>query len=334
MKFLKLAGWLLLALILLVALLSLIAPKEVVTRQSLEIGAPAAAVYAAVNEFRTWEHWSPWVQRDSTIRPEYGPTTAGKGASYAWTSQYSGTGQMTITEAYPSDSLHTLVEFDGQGSTLSNFYFEPATNGTKVTWTFHTQFPKPFNVMLLFQDFKGMIDKDYADGLGYLKKYVEAQSPKPADYVIEEIDFPATHFLGTRQQVGFDQMSAFFQTEMPKVGMAFAEQNLQMTGAPVGLYFEWNEAAKRTDMAVACPAPTGATLAGLTVFDLPAAKALRIQYYGPYEGTGAAHYALDDYMAAKKLKAAIPVMERYVTDPGTEPDTTKWLTEIIYLIEQ
>jgi hypothetical protein len=27
------------------------------------------------------------------------------------------------------------------------------------------------------------------------------------------------------------------------------------------------------------------------------------------------------------------VIEEYVTDPGTEPDSTKWLTNVVYLIK-
>jgi effector-binding domain-containing protein len=42
---------------------------------------------------------------------------------------------------------------------------------------------------------------------------------------------------------------------------------------------------------------------------------------------------MDDYLKANKLKAGAPVIEEYVTDPGTEPDESKWLTKIYYLAD-
>jgi effector-binding domain-containing protein len=43
--------------------------------------------------------------------------------------------------------------------------------------------------------------------------------------------------------------------------------------------------------------------------------------------------ALDEYMAEKGLQYIPPVVEEYLTDPGQEPDTAKWLTKVIYFVE-
>ena len=61
---------------------------------------------------------------------------------------------------------------------------------------------------------------------------------------------------------------------------------------------------------------------------------LKINYYGPYEGTGAAHEAMDVFMKQENLVQVPPVIERYVTDPGTEKDPNKVLTEIIYAVKK
>ena len=40
------------------------------------------------------------------------------------------------------------------------------------------------------------------------------------------------------------------------------------------------------------------------------------------------------FILNKGKKISGPIREVYVTDPGMEKDTTKWLTEIIFPIEQ
>jgi effector-binding domain-containing protein len=55
-----------------------------------------------------------------------------------------------------------------------------------------------------------------------------------------------------------------------------------------------------------------------------------VEYYGNPEGTGAAHGAIESYCKQQGLVAGEPAIEEYVTDPASEPDTSKWLTRIYY----
>lgn len=335
MRVLKIFGLILLALVALVLIMGLIAPNRIVTQQSTVINASQAATFQAVNDLKQWPEWSPWNQRDNTMKIEYSEKTEGAGAYYSWTSENSGAGQMTITDTYGTDSLTTLVEFDGQGNTIAKFLFEPQSNAeTKVTWSFDATFPYPFNAMMLFQDVKSFIDKDYAEGLGYLKAYVEGKSTATPAFEISMIDYPGAYYLVQRDVVSMSDMNDHFQTVMPAVGKAFIDNDIAMAGAPSGLYYTWDEESQTSDMALGVPAAAGTTLAGLTTITLPAGKALQVNHYGDYAGTAGAHGALDAYMKEKGLTFKAPAMERYVTDPTTEPDTSKWLTEVIYFIEE
>lgn len=333
MRILKTLGIVLLALIALLAILSFTAPTQVITKQTVSIEAPQNAVFTAVNDLEQWPNWSPWNQRDATIKTTYSEKATGADAYYTWTSENSGTGKLTITDVFDTDSLYTFVEFDGQGSTHSNFHFVPTEDGTDVTWTFNSAFPRPFNVFLLFQDFGAMIDVDYAEGLGYLKAYVEEKATAAPQYEVQMIDFPATYYLVQKDDVSIPDAADHFQTVMPKVGMAFFNNQVEMAGAPSGLYYSWDEEAQMSTMALGIPAAPGVVIDGLEAVELPAAKALKIDYYGPYGGTGSAHYAMDAYAKANDLTIKTPVLERYVTDPSQEPDSTKWLTEVVYMIE-
>lgn len=335
MKILKTLGLVVLGLLAIIIVLGLIAPNQIVTSSTTTINADPATVYEVVSELPTWERWSPWQRRDATIKTEYSETKAGAGAYYTWTSENSGAGQLTITDAWGPDSLHTLIEFDGQGNTNSNWYFKPVDKGTEVTWTFDSKFPFPFNAMLLFQDFAGMINKDYEEGLAFLKEEVESILPAGPDLTIMEVDFPATYYLVKRATISMKDMEQHFQETMPAVGMAFSQNNIEMTGTPSGLFYTWDQEKQTSDLAIGIPATKGATIDGLTAIEIPAGRALQINYVGPYEGTGAAHEALEAYMVANSLKFKAPAIEKYMGDPGpdTETDPNKWMTQIVYLLE-
>ncbi|MEL6656696.1 MAG: SRPBCC family protein [Bacteroidota bacterium] len=336
MKALKTVGFIILALLLLVVILGLIAPKEVQLQRSAVINAPQATVFSMVNELPAWERWSPWVRRDATIKNQYSDQKMGTGAYYSWTSENSGTGKLTITESFSPDSLHTFIEFDGQGNTNSNWYFEPVEGGTKTTWSFDSKFPFPFNVILLLQDVEGMVGKDYEDGLSFLKAEAESILPEGNTPTVNGIEFPATRFIGQRATVSLADLSDHFQSVMPMVGMKVAEAGAEMIGAPAALYYNWDEEQQQTDLAIVLPVASDLTVDGLDIFDIPAHNAVQADYVGNYDGIRVAHEAIDVYLAANGLTPKMPVIESYLPDPGpeTETDPNKWMSTVVYLLQE
>jgi effector-binding domain-containing protein len=132
-------------------------------------------------------------------------------------------------------------------------------------------------------------------------------------------------------------VAAHFQTVMPEVGMAFAQNNVPMTGDPVGLYYTWDMEKQTSDMAIGIPTTEEATIDGLTAITLTGSPALQIDYVGDYEGTIVAHEAIEAYLNANNLTAKLPAIERYLAKPGPEnlPDNPeKWVTQVVYLLEK
>ena len=107
-----------------------------------------------------------------------------------------------------------------------------------------------------------------------------------------------------------------------------------MAGAPSGVYFAWDERAGVTELLAGIPVNGDASLKvpGMDVYQVPAARMLHIPYYGAYEKVGTAHMAMDEMIRANGLEHYGNVIEEYVTDPRSEPDTAKWLTNVYYMI--
>jgi hypothetical protein len=48
---------------------------------------------------------------------------------------------------------------------------------------------------------------------------------------------------------------------------------------------------------------------------------------------GEAHMAMDDHIKKNNMEFVAPVIEEYYAGPGTEPDSNKWMTKIIYFVK-
>jgi hypothetical protein len=59
-------------------------PSEYRIARSATIAAPAPDVFAHVNDFHTWEAWSPWAKLDPNAKATFEGPSAGEGAVFAW----------------------------------------------------------------------------------------------------------------------------------------------------------------------------------------------------------------------------------------------------------
>src|SRR5213082_3303587 len=95
-----------------IAILAALQPTHYRIERSATINAPAAVVFAQVNDFHKWEAWSPWEKIDPALKRTFEDPSAGTGAIYRWVGDNKvGEGSMTITESRPSDLIRIKLEF-------------------------------------------------------------------------------------------------------------------------------------------------------------------------------------------------------------------------------
>ncbi len=340
MRIIKRIGILLLALIVLALIAAAIMPKHFAYERSASINAPKEVVFSIVNDLKTQETWGPWKKGDPTIQNTYNEVASGVGQKTAWTSEKSGNGSQTITESTPSSAVKLKIDFEGEGGGDSEYKLEDGEGGgTKATWVFSYDVPYPFN--LLAGMMGGTMNKMLEEGLAGLKEMAEkkaAEAPvSTGKYEVKPMAFPGHTYVGMRQQTTQDEVmkSTFFGERFGKIMDLLKKSKLDPAGAPSGVYYTWDVAKKTTDIAVAIPVNANTSVAGgeIKTFQIPASKAVYVDYYGPYNDFEKAHEALGEYINKNGLKEKYPVIEEYITDPMTEKDSTKWLTKIIYLIE-
>src|ERR1700722_17774584 len=100
------------AIVIVVVIVVAMRPGDFRITRSAAISAPAAEVFAQVNDFHRWDSWSPWAKLDPTMKQTYEGPPTGTGAIYSWNGNGKvGEGRMTMTESRPSDLIRIKLEF-------------------------------------------------------------------------------------------------------------------------------------------------------------------------------------------------------------------------------
>lgn len=281
------------------------------------------------------DKWSPWTRRDPSMKTTYTGVCCEAGSTYRWESEKDSVGKGTMTfNKFTKDSVLLTLNFDGMGDNELYFITKP-TNASNIQVTWGVVFDIGFfgRVPMLFINMDKIIGPDYERGLAQLKKEIEsAPAETTSNYEVKELNWEAKTFYGVKDKLSFDKLAAFFGNSYGKIGMALGKAKAQPVGMPKAIYFTFDEKTMVTDVAAVMEVANGTKLEGVEKFETPASKVLLIEYFGAYDKSANAHYAMDAYIKEKGLTQSF-VIEEYANDPMTEKDTAKWQTNIFYLVK-
>ena len=153
-------------------------PADFCIVRSAAVAAPAAEVFAQVNDFHNWNAWSPWAKIDPDMKQTYAGAPAGIGAIYSWlgTSKV-GAGTMTILDSKPNELIRINLEFRKpfKATNLAEFSFKPDGEETAVTWSMSGHKNFFFKAFGLFMNMDKLVGGDFEKGLAAMKAVVEGK---------------------------------------------------------------------------------------------------------------------------------------------------------------
>lgn len=150
-------------------------PSQFHVTRSATLPAPPAVVFDEVNDLHHFQAWSPWARLDPNSKLTYSGPIAGEGASFTWSgSNKVGEGTMTITESRPAELVAVRLDFvkPFKGTNQVQFTFQPATEGTLMTWSMTGTANFVFKAMGLFMDCDKMCGDQFEQGLANLHEIV------------------------------------------------------------------------------------------------------------------------------------------------------------------
>jgi effector-binding domain-containing protein len=320
-----------LGIVVLLAIVGFFLPGNIEVSRSISVHAPAEYSFEEVDNLENWKKWSYWHSLDPEMKLNFSDKRFGAGAFYSWDGPETGKGKMTITESTPSSSIKADLDFMEQGTAKSWYTFEPEGENTKVTMGFSTDFGmNPIMRWMGATMFRSEMNKAFDYNLAKIKELAEAK-PTYSVKITEEAITPV-HYVGLAHTMSPKDHEAVGKQMGKMYGElvgALKKSKVEIAGAPFCLYPKYSE--ESMDMVCALPVAANVKLpAKYPVKELAGGKAIKAVHMGTYENLTTTYTDLDKYIAFKKLTVTGAPWEVYITDPMTEPDTSKWITEVYF----
>ena len=151
-------------------------PDTFQVQRSATIKAPPEKIFPLINDFHSWESWSPWEGLDPAMKRTHSGAASGKGAVYAWEGNSKvGAGRMEMIESTPSSKIGIQLDFikPFEGHDVAEFMLVPNGDSTTVTWSMHGPNTYMGKLMSVFFNMDRMVGGDFEKGLANLKAAAE-----------------------------------------------------------------------------------------------------------------------------------------------------------------
>lgn len=170
--------YILLALVILIVVLAVIAPKNYDVNRSIAISQPISKVFDYLKYLKNQDEWSPWGKRDPNMKKEFEGTDGQVGAISKWEGNKEvGMGMQELTRIVDNEVIESKLTFLKPWKSESDAYLkvsESEGGQTNVTWGFSGHNKFPMSIMMLFMNMDKAVGKDFEEGLASLKDILEA----------------------------------------------------------------------------------------------------------------------------------------------------------------
>jgi effector-binding domain-containing protein len=315
-------------LILLFLVTGVFLPKTVYIESSTFIKASPEIVYDQVNNLRNWGNWEPWNIPDSLII--YSKVTSGTGASFAWQNKSTQQGIISITESKAFTNIDVEIDFGSQGKVSSPWKFINEAGNTSVTWAISNNNLKYFERYFALFFKKNMI-KTLNSGLQKLK---DASEEIRLDRVSEvtETELVAGHSVILTDSATIQDMSIKMNDMYGKLKSYLERRKLKADSTQFVIYYDWGaDGINKFACGITIPEKTW-NWQEYQYYEIPSGKSIMVTHWGRF-GSIKPYQVLDAYLKEKQLESTGYPMEVYTTNFENEPDTSKWQTNIYYLIK-
>jgi effector-binding domain-containing protein len=345
MKLFKGTLYFLLIMLAAILLASLFAPGTKVISRTIRIDAPRKVVFAQLADLKKWPKWDAWYAKDLNQVRTFSGGLGDKIQGFSWSSKQEGlgNGSLVIKSFVNNVSLDfTLVlinkgrkyNFDGK------FILKERNGQTVLTWEIESEQRYPFKIINYFLE--KWIGPDFSQGLENLKGYVETSSNQELGITENSVTTVEEHgivyALLAQEQLSESGMEAFFSNSLKKIYNYLKTNNIKPKGAPVGLFYEWDEENHNVNVAAAVPTtpiiqrPDSTVVLKLGNAELYSNR-ISFIHKGSYETLKKTHLELQSWLKENAVAHKIPVIEEYMKGRSDGVDTSQYMTRVSYYFE-
>ena len=309
-----------------------------VTRERT-IDAPAAVIYNNLIDYKKWETWSPWLEKNPNTKITYADTTSGVGGHYSWEDE-DGIGNMTTLSATPNSSIAQELKFEDYEPSIINWTLMPTSDGkTKVTWQIKgDNIPFMFKAYSAFSGgFDHMMGPDFERGLEKLDSVVVAKMKVYSVTIHGTTQHSGGFYLYNSTSCRIDEFEEKMQEQLSKVSDYALINNITTAGPPFTSFEKWDEDNNATIFSTCIPTTSRVitTESDILTGQLEPFRAVKTTLKGNYTNLKEAWDQSMAYVTEKgfEFTETGPMLEVYVTNPEDHPNPADWVTEIFIAIK-
>ncbi|WP_299118972.1 SRPBCC family protein [uncultured Winogradskyella sp.] len=339
MKILRYILLLLLILVIGFSIYIAVQPNSFEVTRTKTIKAPQAVVYNNIIDFKNWEAWNSWVEENPETKVMLPELTKGIGGSYSWEDE-DGIGTMKTLATTPNSSITQEMQFADFPTNDVTWNLQPNDDGTtEVTWTISGK-DLPFGFKAFATVMGGMekqIGPHYERGLTMLDSVLQDEMKVYSINVEGVTQHSGGYYLYNTTSCKFSEFEKNMKEMLPKVGAYAMTHNVTMAGPPFILYHKWDE--ENDAVIFSCCVPTNSKMVsnepGILTGQLASFRTVKTVLKGNYDNLKEAWETTMKYIADNNLEMieAGPMLETYITDPMSEPNPAKWITEIYVAVK-
>lgn len=305
------------------------------------IAANPDLVMEHVANFKKWEKWSPWKEKDPNAAYSFEGGEGEVGSIMSWESSLApddsnqiGIGSMTLTNVEGSTSMNYNLAFVSpwEMSSKGGFTISEVEGGSEITW--YDEGELGFFMRPLGQMMDEMMGPDFRRGLSNLKNHVEQEAAdnSATNYVVEELSVESFYYIAVQDTCAVADLQPKMDEMFGKLMAHSQTEGIEPTGPPFAIYHSWDGSGTRfsTGMPVANMTEGKGEVSGAESY---AGNVLKVTQTGSYETSEEAHMAVDKYAQENGKEITGSPWEVYVVGPQQEEDASKWVTDIYYPIK-
>lgn len=329
MKLIKVILSILVAFIVLWVVVAFFSPKYISVKESIVIEHAPNVIFNQVNDFKNWENWSVWNQKDSLMKLTYSNPSFGENSSIKWESESEGNGSQKIIESLAYEKIRILVQLDDWNDNFSNWMLrELGEFKTEVIWEFEDTevsfFFRPMGFSI-----SNSIKDDYIKSLENLKYFCENEKQENKKINPTLIQNDSFNYIGKHIICSKEEFNSELGKAYGELITICSKSNWEIIGMPFVINFDNTdesiefEAAFKLSKNVKAPRR-------YTSGEIPSGETVIVSHYGLYENLPASYILIENWIRDNGYSPNGNSYEIYITDPGSEPDSSKWETQLFY----
>lgn len=153
-------------------------PNDFKYEKSENINAPPEKIFPYLSQLKLGSQWNPFDQKDPNLKRNFIGTDGQVGSTMEFDGNNdAGAGKLEITKIVPNESVEIKLTMTKPmaGESYIQYKVSAGANGSQVTWAMSGKSHFIGKIFCTFIDMQKMMEGQFVEGLGQLKKIVEAK---------------------------------------------------------------------------------------------------------------------------------------------------------------